>query len=722
MMTSTSYWRIALPCPLRQLFTYSCSNSESINSGCWVEVSFGRRRVVGLVMEKTEKPQVSYEIKSIYKQVWPEYILPKDLLELILWGVRYYHAPPWEMISTSLPSQILKGKKPSRQMAWYAIEEAAGVISSRAKKQQQLFDWLCQVGTSSWLEISGQGYSRAILRQLRDAGAINSIEIEPKVQTLKLESVLQKPSADQQRALNTFETVDTQPVLLDGVTGSGKTLIYQHLARKYLEQGKQILILVPEIGLIPQMKARFSQLVAEPITYHSGLGDSQRAETWQACLTSRARLVIGTRSSLFLPFADLGLIVVDEEHDLSYKQQETPRYQARDMAVVRATRLAIPILLGSATPSLETLYNVRQNNFRQLQLPERVGGGQSARWQILEGVADEKNAGLLEKSLSYINQELKSGNQVLVFINRRGYSPCLRCSQCGWQARCDQCDSRYTLHKGANELRCHRCDLSTNIPKACPECSSKQLSLLGQGTERVAHRLAELFPDTPLIRIDRDATRGKEGIARKLDQVHASGPAILVGTQMLAKGHHFPKLGMALILDADHALMSSDFRAIEHMVQLLTQIAGRVGREMIGGKVLLQTEFAGHPVVTDLVADNYAHFSDKLLRQRQQWQLPPYSYLAILRIAAEDSSVPPTLLNELVKLAESSDLKGFDIIGPLPSPTEKKSGRYRFQIQISAQARSNLHAVLSLLVASLDQDRLPKGIRWHLDVDPASLD
>jgi primosomal protein N' (replication factor Y) (superfamily II helicase) len=690
--------------------------------GNWVKVPFGNRQVIGLVLERVQKPQVDYQIKEIIEVQRLQSKLPEDLVNLILWTIRYYHAPPWEIVTAFLPAFISQGKVPTKHQVWQAVDGGADKIGARAARQKQLFEWLQQKGPSEISAISQAGFSRALIRQLQGVGAAESSDRAPIQHRLNKNIDLLSPTKDQAEVLRAIKESRTGIFLLEGITGSGKTLIYQHLAKEQLLVGKQVLVLVPEIGLIPQMLAHFDALVDKPLTYHSSITDAQRAEIWNACLSGSAQVVIGTRSSVFLPFKKLGLIVVDEEHDSSYKQQENPRYQARDIAVVRATKLGIPIVLGSATPSLESLHNANQENFKKLHLEERIGAGKLPHWRVIEGLGSADTAGLLAESLKAIDAHLQEGNQVLVFINRRGYAPCLRCSQCGWQARCDQCDSRYTYHKSSNELRCHRCDIRASVPRQCPVCSSRQLSFLGQGTERIAQYLAELFPDVPLIRIDRDATRGKQGMQSKLDQVHAAGPAILVGTQMLAKGHHFPKLSVAVIMDLDFALMSSDFRATEHLMQLLTQVSGRTGREREGAEVLLQTEFAGHPVLQDLLNNNYSHFAQNLMQKRKEWSLPPFSFLAIFRAESEDHSAALKLLNILMQTAQDSSLTDCAIIGPVPSPTERRSGRYRYQIQISSDARSSLHQMLGILVARLDQERHNKKLRWHLDVDPVSLD
>lgn len=722
-MTSLSYWRIALPCPLRRLFTYSCPESEPLDVGDWVNVSFGSRQVVGLVLERSFEAETEYEIKPVSEVLATRPRLPEDLVQLVLWSARYYHAPAWEVITTFLPTRALKGEMPEAQKLWQAISAEEQNLNPRAPRQKQLFKWLStQSAPQKMADISKAGFSAALVRQLENSGAIQSVAGEAMRQALVKDVDLHKATLDQARVIQSVRDAAKGVFLLEGVTGSGKTLVYQHLALEQLKQGRQVLVLVPEIGLVPQMLAEFKALVDKPLTYHSGMTDLERLEVWQACLQGRGQLLIGTRSAVFLPFRSLGLILVDEEHDQSYKQQENPRYQARDIAVLRAKQLGVPVLLGSATPSLESLYNVSQSNFKKLLLKKRIAQGQLPDWRILEGLGTADMAGLLTDSLQTIKAHLQQGNQVLVFINRRGYAPCLRCSQCGWQALCPECDSGLTYHKSSNELRCHRCDLRSPFPRSCHQCGSRQLGFIGQGTERIALRLAELFPQIPLIRIDRDATRGKEAMQRKLDEIHTSGPAILVGTQMLAKGHHFPKLSLVVILDVDYALISSDFRATEHLMQLLIQVAGRAGREEAGAEVLLQTEFAGHPLLKNLVQNDYPGFADQLLQKREEWSLPPFAYMAILRTESEDPLLAQNRLVDLVRFAEQAGLQGAEIIGPLPSPIEKRSGRYRFQIHISATTRSALHRLLSLLVGYMEKGRNHKKLRWHLDVDPATLD
>jgi primosomal protein N' (replication factor Y) len=721
-MTSNSYWRIAVPCPLRQLFTYSATKNTTPEVGDWVQVPFNNRKLVGLVLGATAKPSVDYQIKEITEVLREELRLPGSIIELILWSMRYYHAAPWDIVSTFLPGHILQGKMPKSEPIWAVHQAGFAKISPRARRQKELFEWLKQSGPCDSATIVTGGYSQALIRQLEQAGAIEPTAKKVDRKSAPKNTSLLQPTSDQAAVIDQINREGSNTYLLEGITGSGKTLVYQHIARQQLEQHKQVLILVPEIGLVPQMLEHCRQLVEQPHCYHSGMTDSQRAETWIACLQGRAQIVIGTRSALFLPFTAPGLIVVDEEHDSSYKQQEGMRYHARDIAVIRASQMSIPVLLGSATPSLESLYNAKRGAFKHLRLSHRVAGGELPKWKLLEGRAPIENAGLLPESLNSIRDHLRAKQQVLVFINRRGYAPCQRCSQCGWQASCDSCDSRYTYHKGFNELRCHRCDLRRAVPTQCPVCASQQLVFLGQGTERIAQKLSEFFPDVPVIRIDRDATKGKQGMQHKLDEIHASGAALLVGTQMLAKGHHFPNLSMALILDIDYAMMSADFRATEQGMQLVTQVAGRTGREKGGGEVLLQTEYASHPMLVDLVANNYANFAAQLLQHRQELSLPPHCYMAILRAESEDYRLALGLLQDNLKAIQRSGLFECQIIGPSPSPTERRARRYRFQTQIMADARSNLHKLLGLVVADLNSRRHNKKLRWHLDIDPISLD
>ena len=729
-MTSNTYWRVALPCPLRQTFTYQSDKSIDAHAGNWALVPFGNRSVVGLILEACEPPESEYEIKNLIKLVNCKTALPESLVELILWTIRYYHAVPWDVVSSFIPKKILEGKTPAPLLLWSCHVDGENKISPRAHRQKELWCWIKNKGQVSTQQILAEGFSRQLCNQLVEIEAIQASEVTSPAQkpsAEKTKPVLLPATVEQNQIIERINKAGDNTLLLEGITGSGKTLVYQYIAQKKLAENKQVLILVPEIGLIPQMLAHCRALVDQPYSYHSGMTDTERQETWLACLSGEAQLVVGTRSALFLPLRKLALIVLDEEHDSSYKQQEGIRYQARDLAVVRGAKLGIPVLLGTATPSLESLYNVTKTNFLHLQLKQRVAGGEMPKWRILEGRGSEENAGLMTESLDAVNAHLKRDQQVLVFINRRGYAPCLRCSQCGWQASCDSCDSRYTYHRSFNELRCHRCDVRTPLPPKCPVCASQQLTPLGQGTERIAQRLAEFFPKTPIIRIDRDATRGKEGMRSKLDEVHSADAAILVGTQMLAKGHHFPKLSLVLILDIDYAMTSADFRATEHSMQLVTQVAGRAGREQMGAEVILQTEYANHPMLKDLAANNYQGFAARLAKERQHLLLPPFSYMAILRTESQDYRAAYELLNSALSVLQAKLSDSCQLIGPTPSPTEKRSGRYRFQLQISSDIRSSLHEALSLVTQVFDaseQSRIirRKKIRWHIDLDPISLD
>ena len=733
-MTSNTYWRLALPCPLRQLFTYRSDTSIELNVGSWVLVPFGNRRVVGLILEPCDQEESEYEIKNLIEEVHHKLALPESLVELMLWTIRYYHAVPWDVVSSFVPKKILSGQPPKTLLLWSYCADGEQQISPRAHRQKELWHWIKDKGPLSKQEILSAGFSGQIFNQLAKAGVIQSAEASERVQKPPTKNPIKREqpallaaTTEQRQIIEQADTFGKRTILLEGVTGSGKTLVYQYLAQRKLAENQQVLILVPEIGLIPQMLVHCRALVDNPFSYHSGMTDTERQKTWLACLSGEAQVVVGTRSALFLPLTKLAIIVLDEEHDSSYKQLEGIRYQARDLAVVRGAKLGIPVVLGTATPSLESFYNIEKSNFAHLQLTQRVAGGEMPQWRILEGRGLEENAGLMPKSLDAIKDHLKRNQQVLVFINRRGYAPCLRCAQCGWQASCDSCDSRYTYHRSFNELRCHRCDVRTALPPQCPICASQQLKPLGQGTERISQRLSEFFPKTPIIRIDRDATRGKEGMRSKLDEVHSVDAAILVGTQMLAKGHHFPRLSLVLILDIDYAMTSADFRATEHSMQLITQVAGRAGREQMGAEVILQTEYANHPMLKDLVANNYQAFAQRLAKERQNLLLPPYSYLAILRAEAQDYQAPYELLNSVSKVLQTNLKGSCQLIGPTPSPTEKRSGRYRFQMQISSEVRSSLHQALSLVTQIFDSKEQSsiirrKKIRWHIDLDPISLD
>ncbi len=510
-----------------------------------------------------------------------------------------------------------------------------------------------------------------------------------------------------------------QAFLLEGVTGSGKTEVYLRLAERAVGQGRQVLVILPEIGLTGQMVARFERLGVPLAVFHSNLSEGERLDAWLRAGKGEAKVVIGTRSAVFIPLKAPGLFIVDEEHDLSHKQQEGFRYSARDIAVFRARQHRVPALLGSATPSLESLRNAQRGRYRHLLLPERVGKATLPAMALLDVRGRPMEGGLSLPLLKAMEDPLGRGEQVLLFLNRRGYAPALICHACGWVGQCLRCDARLTFHQGERRLRCHHCGLEQAMPGACPACGASALIPVGQGTERLEAVLKARFPDKRVVRIDRDTTRRKGAFAAFLEAIGRGEADILIGTQMLAKGHHFPEVTLVGIVDADQGLFSADFRAAERMAQLIVQVAGRAGREEKPGRVLIQTHQPGHPLLQRLIREDYRAFAQEAMEERRQAQLPPFAHLALLRAEAQDQAHPMAFLAEA--RARLGDMEGVEVLGPAPSPMERRAGFYRAQLWIQAHRRLLLHRYLGEGVPKLSSIPGSRRVRWSLDVDPMEI-
>lgn len=530
-------------------------------------------------------------------------------------------------------------------------------------------------------------------------------------------------NTEQATAVGAIRSEDTQFAawLLAGVTGSGKTEVYLSVLENILAQGSQALVLVPEIGLTPQTIARFRERFNAPVeVLHSGLNDSERLSVWLRARNGEAAIVIGTRSALFTPFSRLGVIIIDEEHDSSYKQQEGWRYHARDLAVFRAREEGIPIVMGTATPALETLHNVQMGKYRQLTLSKRAGNAKPAVQHLLDLKGLPLKVGLSQPLLKRIKAHLQADNQVILFLNRRGYAPALLCHECGWIAECQRCDHYYTLHQNYRQLRCHHCDSQRPVPQQCPKCGSTHLVSVGVGTEQLENELAPLFPDTPITRIDRDTTSRKGSLEQHLADVHQGGARILIGTQMLAKGHHFPDVTLVALLDVDGALFSADFRSAERFAQLYTQVSGRAGRAGKQGEVILQTHHPEHPLLQILLQQGYDAFAKQALAERKSVFLPPYTSHIIVRSEDHDNQQSALFLQQLRNLLETSPLKddALWIMGPVPALQAKRGGRFRWQLLLQHPSRQLLQRLIKTsqpLINTLPQAR---KVKWTLDVDP----
>ncbi len=733
--------RVALPSPLRRLFDYRLPAALSAPEGVRVEVPFASRRLIGVVVAELEQSdQPEEKLKAVIRVLDETPLLPDQTLALCRWAASYYQHSLGETLQQALPALLRKGEAAAfgQQRYWRALsppDEAVRHQLRRAFKQLEALEALAQhpQGLSQAM-LDKLGIAASHLKALAERGLAEAFEREQAPTRFDgpvLASAALTLNAEQQQAVAAITAAlgGFQPFLLDGVTGSGKTEVYLQLIERCLEQGRQALVLVPEIGLTPQTLNRFRQRFAVPVALtHSGLNDRERLHSWLQASRGLAGILIGTRSAIFTPMPRLGLVIVDEEHDASYKQQDSLRYSARDLAVFRARQAGVPVVLGSATPTLESLANVEAGRYRYLPLRERAGGAQPPRLELLDLRTEPLAEGLAQTTVTRIGAHLARGQQVLVFLNRRGFAPALACNHCGWIADCPHCDAHLTLHLRPPHLHCHHCDHELPLPTRCPQCRQAGLAPVGQGTERSEQYLANLFPKVPVIRVDRDSTSRKEAMQRLLAPVLAGEPCILVGTQMLAKGHHFPGVTLVVILNADGGLFSADFRGAEKTGQLILQVAGRAGRAERSGEVLIQSYYPEHEILQRLVTEGYGPFAQRLLAERRSLQLPPYRHLALLRAEAAQLAEAEGLLRqcrgflgEWLNAHRLGGPDGIQPVGPMAAPMERRQGRYRALLLIQAAARGPLHQCLQALCAWLEALPEARRVRWSLDVDPQEL-
>jgi len=726
--------RLALPAPVWGLFDYLPPPGVApgrLQPGQRLLVPFGRGKRCGLLVELAEGSEVPRDrLKAALELLDETPLLPPDHLDFLRWVADYYHHPPGEVLLPALPVRLRKGKPPLPEVPegirLAVAGEAAEARLGRAPKQRAVVRWLAEQGGVATLAAFRERFDdgRAALRALLEKGLVAEVPAGEPVERGSGTPPAYRLTGEQEAAVAAVaaDLHRFRPWLLEGVTGSGKTEVYLQLAQRVLEEGRSVLLLVPEIALTPQLVARFRERLAVPVALlHSGRSEGERERDWQLVRSGRARLVIGTRSAVLAPLPDLGLVLVDEEHDPSYKQQEGVRYSARDLALVRAQRAGCPVVLGSATPSLESLKNAREGRYGRLRLEERVGGGRLPRMRLLDVRGQRLEGGLSRPLLERIGEALEAGRQALVFLNRRGYAPVLTCYQCGWLSECPRCDARQTWHRGWRRLVCHHCGSQRPVPTACPACGAAELHPLGQGTERLEQVLGARFPDHPLVRIDRDTTATRGSVERLLARVREGGAGLLVGTQMLAKGHHFPGVALVAMVDLDGGLFSADYRAAERTAQLVIQVAGRAGRGEHPGEMILQTRYPEHPLLQTLVRGGYDAFAEEALAEREAAELPPFSHQALLRAAASKMETAEAFLQQAVAAMQSLAGPGVSLWGPVPAPMPRRAGRYRAQLLFQAGERRVLHRALRLLVPRLQQLPDATRVRWSLDVDPLDL-
>lgn len=734
-MRDARYLRVAIPSPLYRDFDYlppAGADPAALVPGVRLKLPFGRRELVGVLLEIAAEPQVAAtKLKTARTLLDTTPAIPGDMLALARWAAEYYRHPIGEVIQALLPVLLRQGRPAAvaEDPAWHLSPSghAAGACAlARAPRQQGVYALLEKhPGGLSSTELAAldPGYAAALKALAkrgwveRRARVAHHRPAEPASATA-LNPAQEKASAQIIAALGTYRSF-----LLDGVTGSGKTEVYLAAIAAALNRGRQALVLLPEINLTPQTLARFRARFGPVAAFHSGLNETERLATWLAARDGDARVIVGTRSAAWLPLRQPGIIVVDEEHDASFKQQEGFRYSARDIAVSRAQRAQVPVVLGSATPSLESLHNAGQGRYRHLMLPERAGSARHPALRLLDIRSRPLTEGLSDLMLDAIRRHLGLDGQVLLFLNRRGYAPTFLCHDCGHTEQCRRCDARMTLH-GSHRLVCHHCGAERPAPVRCAECGGSAFGIAGHGTERIEQALAELFPGAGVARVDRDSTRRKGSLERILADVREGRRRLLVGTQMLAKGHDFPNVTLVGVLDADQGLFSADFRASERMAQLITQVAGRAGRAERPGEVLIQTHQPDHPLLRQLVQEGYESFARAALEERRLSGLPPYAALALLRAEAPGAGAPAAFLDAARETLERhvGDRREVALLGPAPAPMERRAGRYRFQLLLQSPRRTPLQRLLAAALPELGELKQARRVRWSVDVDPQSLD
>ena len=747
MPAHSTVLRVALPVPLPRLFDYLPPpgvEAASVEAGRRILVPFGNRELCGMVVGHGMAGigvEAGIQIKPALALPDPAPLLQGELLGSLRWLAGYLHAPLGEVLATALPAVLRRGEPlpETTHYGWRLSESGRTALPAmRAGKPKTLAMLLDDLRDEDGLDAESPGW-RTPMRALRERGLVERLTLDRKTKLGSESPFLRKGDSDPNFArtrgegnARAFPLNDEQrnaadairagsgfaPFLLDGVTGSGKTEVYLDAIADCLARGRQALVLVPEIGLTPQTLARFRTRLGVPVhALHSGLNDGERAATWLAAARGQARVIVGTRSAVFVPLPEAGLIVVDEEHDGSYKQFDGIRYHARDFAIVRARALEVPIVLGSATPSLESLHNAQAGRHAQLRLRHRAGDAKPPAVRIVDVRKRPLQAGLSSEALDAIRVALDAGGQVLVFKNRRGYAPALLCHDCGWSAQCRRCDASMTVHAHGRRLQCHHCGARAAAPLACPDCASLALQPQGNGTERIEEDLAARFAEVPVLRIDRGSTHGRDALQKHFATL-GDDPGILIGTQMLAKGHDLGNLRLVVVVGIDEGLFSADFRSGEKLAQLLVQVAGRAGRADKPGSVLLQTHHPEHPLLNTLVAGGYHAFAEIELAQREAAGFPPFAHLALLRAEAKHADPPMQFLQ---RAKTSLHAAAVEAHGPLPAPMPRRAGYQRAQLLLSATQRRDLHAALDALLPALHADPEARKLRWSLDVDPAEL-
>jgi primosomal protein N' (replication factor Y) (superfamily II helicase) len=735
--------KVAIPSPLRSLFDYlpdESSVESSIKPGMRVKVNFGKRKLVGVVVRLEKGSTLSRnKLKPVTAVLDSEAVFTPSVFRLLLWATSYYQHASGEVFSNALPARLRQGRQIRESEEVWQVCSSANEVDllsvQRAPRQQALLTFLKKNPVKSREECKAAGFTANLFAELEKKNLVRRStritagagpftapgpDSSTNIKNIKLNNEQQKALSEIEKNLDHFACS-----LLDGVTGSGKTEVYMRAMQTQLSKGKQCMVLVPEIGLTPQTVSRFRQRFECPVVVlHSGLNETERLTAWNNAREGSAGIIIGTRSAIFTPMAKPGLIIVDEEHDSSFKQQDGFRYSARDLAVMRAREEKIQVILGSATPSLESLHNARTKKFLHLKLSTRAADAKPAAMEVMDISEQHLEEGFSEALLFRIQKHLANNGQVLVFINRRGFAPVLNCNNCGWICECEHCLSRYTVHASPPSIRCHHCGSAKSLPRHCQHCKSSDLNTIGIGTQRIESFLKSRFAKTKVLRIDRDSTRGKDSLQKMLDQVHGGEPCILLGTQMLAKGHHFPDITLVAIIDADSGLFSADFRGQEQMAQTIVQVAGRSGRASRAGEVVIQSRHGGHQTLQSISTAPYEEFATRQLEERRNSTMPPFSHLCLIRAESAEIKGAISSLKKIVQAGITLvSTQGYpvELQGPIPAPMEKRAGRFRTQLLLKSRNRRALQAFMTELCRKIDQMRLPQKVRLSIDVDPQDM-
>ncbi|THF62020.1 primosomal protein N' [Pseudothauera rhizosphaerae] len=719
--------RVALPVPMPQLFDYTSQDVSEEDIGRCVRVPFGKGEKSGLIVALPTAADVDAErlkpVRHIQREVSA---LPADWLELVGFTARYYHAPLGEVVALALPPGLRRADAVADREHDPLLApgaEGRAALAGGARPSRAL-------GLLRQLAGEGGGLRRSAIRALEGGAAVGDLLrrgwlVEVRGDASRPGGVLPPLTNEQAAALDAFAAVPAGfvPWLLQGVTGSGKTEVYLRLAQRELAAGRQVLMLVPEIALTPQLEARVAARFpsAEVVSLHSALAEGARSRGFVRALEGHANIVLGTRLAVFAPLPRLGLILVDEEHDASYKQQEGVRYSARDLAVWRARQRGVPVVLGSATPSLESWQHARNGRYRHLVLARRAVATTLPAVRCVDTRRLKLDEGLSPALQAAIAERVARGEQSLVFLNRRGYAPVLSCPACGWVSTCPHCSANLVVHLADRRLRCHHCGCDGPIPHACPSCGNQDIQPFGRGTQRIEARLAELFPDARVLRVDRDSARTRPQWEALLAAIDAGEADILVGTQMMAKGHDFPKLTLVGVVGADASLHAADFRAPERLFQQLMQVGGRAGRAQLPGQVLIQTEYPEHPLYQCLARHDFDAFAALALEERRRAGFPPHTHQAMLRADAPALDDAVAFLRQAARLAVERAPAGLQVYDPVPMRLTRLARRERAQLLVEAGERNLLQAFLGEWVAALRAQRTARDLRWNLDVDPLDV-